>query len=62
MVSAVLAFLGFMHGSAVGWAVSPTIASAYLLVGILFYGLAKMDVTEKDDGPIEEEPVTEAAQ
>ena len=33
-----LAFFGFIHGPAIGWAVSPDIAGAYLLAALLCWG------------------------
>ena len=43
VIAAILAFFGFIHGSAVGWAVSPTMALSYVLVAVLFYAFATMD-------------------
>ena len=39
---AVLTFFGFMHGEAVGIAVTPTVAVAYALVAAFLYGLSRM--------------------
>lgn len=41
VAGAVLAFLGFMHGEAIGFAVSPMIAVSYLMIAGLFIGLSK---------------------
>jgi AGZA family xanthine/uracil permease-like MFS transporter len=38
---AVLTFLGFMHGEAIGFARTPMVALAYLLVGGWLYGCAR---------------------
>jgi adenine/guanine/hypoxanthine permease len=38
---AVLSFFGFMHGSAVGVAVSPTLAIAYAAVAVFLYALSR---------------------
>jgi AGZA family xanthine/uracil permease-like MFS transporter len=37
---AVLTFFGFMHGEAVGIAVSPTLAIAYVIVAAFLYALS----------------------
>jgi adenine/guanine/hypoxanthine permease len=39
---AVLTFFGFMHGETVGFAMSPTVALAYGMVGVFLFGLSKM--------------------
>jgi AGZA family xanthine/uracil permease-like MFS transporter len=38
---AVLTFFGFMHGSAVGIAVSPTLAIVYAIVGVFLYAVSQ---------------------
>jgi AGZA family xanthine/uracil permease-like MFS transporter len=38
---AVLTFFGFMHGEAIGLAVTPTVAIAYLIVAAFIYGLSR---------------------
>jgi AGZA family xanthine/uracil permease-like MFS transporter len=38
---AVLTFFGFMHGSAVGIAVSPTLAVTYVIVAVFLYALSR---------------------
>ena len=38
---AVLTFLGFMHGSAVGFAVSPTLAITYAIVAVFLFALSR---------------------
>jgi AGZA family xanthine/uracil permease-like MFS transporter len=38
---AVLTFFGFMHGSAVGIAVSPTLAIAYAVVAAFLFSLSR---------------------
>jgi len=37
----VLTFLGFMHGSAVGFAVSPTLAITYAIVAVFLFALSR---------------------
>jgi AGZA family xanthine/uracil permease-like MFS transporter len=37
----VLTFFGFMHGSAVGIAVSPTLAITYAIVAVFLYALSR---------------------
>ena len=41
LAGAVLTFFGFMHGQAVGIAVSPTVAAAYLIVAALLFALSR---------------------
>jgi AGZA family xanthine/uracil permease-like MFS transporter len=41
LVGAVLTFFGFMHGEAIGIAVTPTVAIAYLMVAAFIYGLSR---------------------
>jgi AGZA family xanthine/uracil permease-like MFS transporter len=41
LVGAVLTFFGFMHGEAIGLAVTPTVAVAYLVVAAFIYGLSR---------------------
>jgi hypothetical protein len=38
-LGAVMTFFGFMHGEAIGLAVTPTVAIAYLIVATFIYGL-----------------------
>jgi len=38
---AVLTFFGFMHGEAIGIAVTPAVAAAYAIVAVFIYGLAR---------------------
>lgn len=40
---AVLTFFGFMHGEAVGIAVTPGVATAYVVVAAFLYGCARME-------------------
>ena len=39
---AVLTFFGFMHGQAVGFAVTPSVALAYAMVAVFFFALSRM--------------------
>ncbi len=41
LAGAVLTFFGFMHGEAIGLAVTPTVAVAYLVVAAFIYGLSR---------------------
>ena len=43
LLSAVLTFFGFIHGSAVGIMVSPLVALSYLIIAVMFYGFTKME-------------------
>jgi AGZA family xanthine/uracil permease-like MFS transporter len=40
LAGAVLTFFGFMHGQAVGIAVSPTVAAAYAIVAVFLFALS----------------------
>jgi AGZA family xanthine/uracil permease-like MFS transporter len=51
---AVLTFFGFMHGEAVGLAVTPTVAVAYAIVAAFLFGLSRVSEMAM-------EPVTEKA-
>jgi AGZA family xanthine/uracil permease-like MFS transporter len=42
LAGAVLTFFGFMHGEAVGIAVTPSVAVAYAIVAAFLYGLSRM--------------------
>ena len=41
LAGAVLTFFGFMHGPAVGIAVTPTLTVAYVMVAAFIYGLSR---------------------
>ena len=41
LAGAVLTFFGFMHGEAVGLAVTPTVAIAYAIVAAFLFGLSR---------------------
>jgi len=41
LAGAVLTFFGFMHGQAVGIAVSPTVATAYAIVAVFLFALSR---------------------
>ena len=54
LAGAVLTFFGFMHGEAIGIAVTPSVTLAYLVVAAFLFGCAKYHAGE----PIfDEEPV-----
>ena len=42
LAGAVLTFFGFMHGEAIGFAMTPTVALAYAMVAAFFFALSKM--------------------
>ena len=44
VIGAILAFFGFIHGPAVGIAVSPMIAFSYLVMAVICMGFSKMEV------------------
>ncbi len=48
LIGAVLAFFGFIHGPAVGMAVSPMIALSYVLMAIICFGFTKMELAPED--------------
>ena len=52
LAAAVLAFFGFIHGPAVGFAVSPMVALAYLVVAVIIFGFSKME-TETETAPVD---------
>ncbi len=45
-IAAILTFFGFIHGSAIGVMVLPTVALSYLLVAALFYAFNFMDISD----------------
>ena len=45
LIAAVLTFFGFIHGSAVGFMVSPTVALSYLVIAVLFFWFSKMEIS-----------------
>ncbi len=55
VAGAALTFLGFMHGEAIGFAVSPLVASSYLMVSVLLYGCAKFGAVQGKPTEAEEE-------
>tara|TARA_B100000745_G_scaffold255694_1_gene178419 strand:- start:647 stop:2182 length:1536 start_codon:yes stop_codon:yes gene_type:complete len=44
VIGAILAFFGFIHGPAVGVAVSPMVALSYLVMAVICMGFTKMEV------------------
>ena len=48
LAGAVLTFFGFMHGEAVGIAVTPVVAIAYLIVAVFLFGLSRVPVGALD--------------
>ncbi len=57
LAGAVLTFFGFMHGEAVGFAVTPGIALAYAVVAAGLYGCARVAAQQPQPAPV----VTHAA-
>src|SRR6516164_7758103 len=51
---ALLTFFGFMHGEAVGLAVTPTVAVAYCIVAIFLFGLSRAPATVSAPLPLED--------
>lgn len=45
--SAVLTFFGFMHGEAIGFGQTPTVACAYLIIAAVLFGCEKFATVEK---------------
>jgi AGZA family xanthine/uracil permease-like MFS transporter len=54
LAGAVLTFLGFMHGEAIGFAVSPLVASGYAMVAALLFACAKLGAVPE---PVEQEEI-----
>jgi AGZA family xanthine/uracil permease-like MFS transporter len=52
LAGAVLTFFGFMHGEAIGLAVTPGVAVAYVLVAAFLYGLSRYPATAFAEPPI----------
>jgi adenine/guanine/hypoxanthine permease len=48
LAGAVLTFFGFMHGEAVGFAVTPVVAIAYLIVAVFLFGLSRAPASALD--------------
>ncbi len=48
LIGAVLAFFGFIHGPAVGMAVSPMISLSYVLMAVICFGFTKMELEAPD--------------
>src|SRR5580698_4236310 len=48
LAGAVLTFFGFMHGEAVGIAVSPVLSIAYVIVAVFLYSLSRAPATMLD--------------
>jgi AGZA family xanthine/uracil permease-like MFS transporter len=52
----VLTFFGFMHGEAVGFAVTPSVALAYAMVAAFLFALSRAPAVETAAMSIEEVP------
>lgn len=55
LAGALLTFLGFMHGEAIGFAVSPRVAVSYVMVSALLYACAKLGAVQGGALSVEEE-------
>ncbi|MCZ8316944.1 regulator [Phreatobacter sp.] len=53
---AALTFFGFMHGEAVGFAKSPAVAVAYLMVAALLYAASRQPATSEDKPKLAAQP------
>ncbi|QFR32884.1 regulator [Ancylobacter sp. TS-1] len=56
LAGAVLTFFGFMHGESVGFAVTPAVAFAYLLVAGFLFACAKYAALEESPSAVHAEP------
>jgi AGZA family xanthine/uracil permease-like MFS transporter len=54
---AVLTFFGFMHGEAVGFAVTPVVALAYAMVAAFLFALSRSPAVEPIPASIRDVPV-----
>jgi adenine/guanine/hypoxanthine permease len=52
LAGAVLTFFGFMHGEAIGLAVTPAVSIGYVLVAAFLYGLSRYPATAFAEPPI----------
>ena len=50
LAGAALTFLGFMHGEAIGFGVSPWVAASYATVALLLFGCAKLGTVSAPAG------------
>src|SRR5271167_1957051 len=48
LAGAILTFFGFMHGEQIGIAVTPTVATAYLIVAVFLFGLSRSPASALD--------------
>jgi len=48
LAGAILTFFGFMHGEAIGIAVTPVVAIAYLIVAVFLFGLSRSPASALD--------------
>jgi AGZA family xanthine/uracil permease-like MFS transporter len=62
LAGAVLTFFGFMHGEAVGLAVTPTVAAAYLIVAGFLFGLSRYPEFAEAGLPMDKEAVATPAE
>jgi AGZA family xanthine/uracil permease-like MFS transporter len=57
---AVLTFFGFMHGEAVGFAVTPTVAFAYALVAAFLFAVSRYPVAATAPEPMSDKAMAPA--
>jgi AGZA family xanthine/uracil permease-like MFS transporter len=62
LAGAVLTFFGFMHGEAVGIAISPTVALAYVMVAALLFALSRAPAVARAPAAIHETPAAVPAE
>jgi AGZA family xanthine/uracil permease-like MFS transporter len=61
LAGAALTFLGFMHSEAIGFGVSPLVASSYAVVAVLLFGCAKLGAVPAADAKANVEEVAHAS-
>src|SRR5947207_1652008 len=57
LAGAVLTFFGFMHGEAVGFAVTPSVAIAYAIVAVFLFALSRMPAEAAAPAPMADKAV-----
>jgi len=50
LAGAMLTFFGFMHGPAVGFAVTPGVATAYAIIAVVLFAMGRATLTLPADG------------
>jgi AGZA family xanthine/uracil permease-like MFS transporter len=59
---AVLTFFGFMHGEAVGFAVTPTVAVAYAVVAVFLFALSRNPAADSSQKTLGDMPAAAPAE